>query len=119
MIELKSFEVPDIEGSAKNRGLGHGLQAQRYVDSEVLRLTDPLVPMDDGILKGSGTRNTRIGAGSVKYVTPYARKLYYNPQFNFGGAPNRGGMWFERMKASNKQAILNGAAKITGSKGGR
>lgn len=119
MIELKTFKIHDIELSAKKRGLGLGLQAQRFVDSEVLRLSDPLVPMDDGKLKDSGTINTRIGTGLVRYVTPYARAMYNNPQYNFQGAPQRGAKWFERMKASNKQAILNGAAKITGSKGGR
>lgn len=118
MIELKAVTVKSPEWSAQKRSLGKGLRAQRFVDSEVLRLSDPLVPMDSGQLKSSGTRNTRIGQGLVRYATPYASRMYYNPQYHFSGAPNRGAFWFERMKRSNKQAILRGAARITGGKGG-
>ncbi len=117
MIEFKSLKIFSVDASTKRRQLGKGLAAQRFVDSEVLRLSDPLVPMDSGQLKSSGTRNTKIGSGEVRYSTPYARKMYYNPQFNFQGAPNRGAKWFERMKASNKDAILKGAARVTGGKG--
>lgn len=80
-------------------------RAQKEVDSEVLRLSSPYVPFNDGILIKSGILNTVIGSGLVKYATPYARKLYYNPKFNFQGAPIRGAYWFEKMKAVSKETI--------------
>ena len=94
-----------------------GGQVQRYIDSEVLRLSDPYVPMDTGIAKSSGTRHTRIGSGNVIYKTPYIRKIYYNSHFNFQGAPMRGAYWFERMKSDHKMNILKGAAKLAGGRG--
>ncbi|WP_201750549.1 minor capsid protein [Senegalia massiliensis] len=100
--------------------IGRGLEArgrvQRYVDSEVLKLTDKYVPFRDGKLKESGTRNTKIGSGEVVYRTPYARRMYYNPQFNFSGAPLRGAYFFERSKIDNKKTILNGAIDIAGAR---
>lgn len=100
--------------------VGRGLQArgkvQKYIDSEVLRLTDKYVPMDTGKLKESGIRNTKIGSGEVVYRTPYARRMYYNPQYNFSGAPMRGAYFFERSKIDNKKTILNGACNIAGAK---
>ncbi|MBS5433867.1 MAG: hypothetical protein KHY12_08945 [Firmicutes bacterium] len=89
-------------------------EAQRFVDSEVLRRCDPMVPKETGMLIGSGIRSTEIGSGKVKYATPYARRWYYIPA-HFTGAPMRGNYWFERMKNNGgRWAILRGTAKITG-----
>ena len=88
------------------------IEAQKKVDSEVLRLTTPYVPFDSGELIRSGIRNTVIGSGRVVYKTPYARKLYYSTTFNFRGAPQRGAQWFERMKRRHKQYILLQAREV-------
>lgn len=87
---------------------------QKFIDSEVIRVSEPYVPFRDGGLTGSATRNTKLGSGEVIYKTPYARRLYFNPQYNFAGAPMRGGYWFERMKADHKDTILKGAAAMSG-----
>ena len=79
--------------------------AQEYVDNAVLRYCDPLVPFRSGVLKKSGTLMTVIGNGLVEYKTPYARKMYYGNK----SSGQRGGYWFERMKASNKDTIKKGA----------
>lgn len=97
-------------------------QAQKYVDSEVLRLSDPYVPMDTGMLKKSGISGTVLGSGEVDYTAPYARWQYYN---NAGRGKQgttkhnshnykclRGKMWFERMKADHKKEILDGLQKF-------
>lgn len=80
------------------------LNAQKYVDNEVLRRCNPLVPFKTGTLVGTGKRNK---PGEVTYNTPYAKKQYY--QGRTGG--QRGRLWFARMKASNKEDILRGAKK--------
>ena len=111
------LELKGVKYSLEQRGLIQDGTAQRYVDSEVLRLCAPLVPMDTGELIRSGTRETNIGSGQVIYQTPYARRWYYEPA-NFQGAPNRGNYWFDRMKNNGgKTAILNGLARLTGGKG--
>lgn len=114
MITLNNIKLLATNQMLSKRGLEARGRVQQYIDSEVLRLTDPYVPMDTGNLKSSGTRHTKVGSGNVKYRTPYARKMYYNPQFNFAGAPMRGAKWFERMKADHKDQILSGAAKVAG-----
>lgn len=91
----------------------HFSKAQKFVDSEVLRYCDPLVPMRTGLLKRSGILGTLVGSGEVSYVAPYARRQYYNGRSN----GKRGRKWFERMKASHGETIRKGAARIAG--GGR
>ena len=79
---------------------------QEIIDSEVLRRCAPMVPKRTGALEKSGTLGTVIGSGEVKYIAPYARSQYYNTSQTRSYDPRRGGMWFERMKAANKAAIL-------------
>ena len=86
-------------------------QAQRVIDSEVLRLNSPYVPMDSGALIRSGIANTVIGSGVVIYRTPYARRWYYEAA-NFQGAPMRGRFHFERMKVDHKGDILRVAGRV-------
>lgn len=114
-FNLKRVDV-DVDGVLNARGLQASGEVQKFIDSEVLRLCDPLVPFDQGTLKQSGTINTVVGSGEVRYRTPYARRWYYMPA-NFQGAPDRGNYWFDRMKNNGgKDQILNGAAKIAGAK---
>ena len=101
--------------------------AQMYVDSEVLRLSDPYVPFQSGMLKLSGQLGTEVGSGLVVYNAPYAKYLYYGyvmagraPKqltdrlISYHGAPKRGKLWFERMKADHKTEIIAGARKRAG-----
>ncbi|MFR3675792.1 MAG: minor capsid protein [[Clostridium] innocuum] len=103
------------------------LLAQKFVDSEVLRCSDPLTPRMNGDLIKAGARTTRIGEGLVQYADPKARYLYYgkvmvgrapktvtDKPLVYDGAPTRGAFWFERMKAKDKKTILKGAGKIAG-----
>ena len=112
------LELNGIKESLDKRGLLKNGEAQKYVDSEVLRLSTPLVPMDTGELIRSGIRETVIGSGKVVYHTPYSRRWYYEPA-KFHGAPMRGNYWFQRMKNNGgKASILRGLARLTGGKGG-
>ena len=88
--------------------------AQKYLDSEVLRLSTPYVPKKDGELIRSGLRNTVIGSGNVQYKTPYGRKLYYSTNLNFRGAPQRGAKWFEKMKLNHKNYVLTTLSQYIG-----
>lgn len=89
-------------------------QAQKYVDSEVLRYSDPMTPKKNGILIGSGKSGTVLGSGLVQYTAIYARWQYYRTAQTRPYDANRGGKWFERMKAAHKEDIMNGAKKILG-----
>lgn len=87
-------------------------KAQDFIDSECLRCMNPLTPRRTGALIKSGTLGTTIGSGYIEYLAPYARRQYYEHKSQAG----RGRLWFERMKAGNKDTILKGAAQYAGSK---
>lgn len=76
-------------------------RCQKFIDSEVLRLSDPYVPMKTGMLKKSGISGTVTGSGVVEYIAPYGKRQYYTNS----GKGQRGKMWFERMKADHKDEI--------------
>lgn len=108
---------------------------QKYIDSQVLRYNSKYIPFQTGALDRSGLIGTVIGSGEVVYQSPYARYLYYgkvmrdaqgrafygkapkhvtDEDLHYHGEPQRGKLWFERMKAAHKEAILKGAAKHFG-----
>jgi hypothetical protein len=90
--------------------------AQLFVDSEVLRLSEPYVPLLTGTLVRSGILGTDIGSGKVQWITPYAKRQYYlgraPGESNTG--PLRGRRWFDRMKEVHGAKIIAGAKKIAG-----
>jgi len=89
--------------------------AQKFVDSEVLRLCEPYTPLLTGMLIKSGTLGTEIGSGTVQWIAPYARYQYYLVRKTKSQTgPLRGSYWFERMKQVHKRKILAGARKLAG-----
>lgn len=108
------LEMDDLTQMLAKRGLQENGRVQRYIDSEVLRLCEPYVPRELGILIDSGEISTAIGSGVVEYDTPYARRWHYESA-KFSGAPTRGNHWFDRMLSEGGRAkLLKGAAKIAG-----
>lgn len=135
------LEMKGIGQLMKERGLQDSGAVQKFIDSEVIRLMSPYVPMQNGLLDKSATLSTVIGSGLVQQNTPYARFQYYgkvmvDPETNSPFAskgvkkvitdkdlvhdksqhPQAGPFWFERMKADKKEDILEGARKVAGAK---
>ena len=52
-------------------------RAQAFIDSECMRLMAPYTPMRYGMLMESVKLGTVIGSGKLRYLSPYARYLYY------------------------------------------
>ena len=119
------------------RGLDDRGRVQKYIDSEVLRLSEPYLPHDSGNLEKTGRMSTEVGSGEVNYTAPYARYLYHGKvmvgeksrsawakpnekkvvtgkDISYQGGGKRGAYWFERMKADHKGDILRGAAEKAG-----
>ena len=89
--------------------------AQKFVDSEVLRLSEPFVPLRTGMLIMSGILGTDVGSGTVQWIAPYAKSQYYSkrkPGSETG--PLRGPQWFQRMKAISGKTIIAGARRLAG-----
>lgn len=109
------FKIKTTAQLIGERGIGQGGTVQKYVDSEVLRLTSPYVPFQTGNLDRSGMRGTRIGSGEVCYNATYAAKQNNTAPTRSYDA-QRGGQFFERMKIDHKSEILRGAIKLSGGK---
>lgn len=56
-----------------------------------------VVPKETGNLEESAVTGVENNKGFISYNTPYARRLYYNPQFNFrtDKNPNARGRWLD------------------------
>lgn len=138
------LDLDGLQDALEARGLKPGGKVQKFIDSEVIRLCDPKVPFATGVLNHSAITASVIGQGMVVYATPYARYLYYGqvygpniPRYEAGelagfwsppgkkkhptgrkltynGAPERGALWFERMKAERGDDIIRGAAALAG-----
>lgn len=113
------------------------IKAQKFVDSECLRLMVPYTPTLNTGLRKSATTGTVIGNGKLVYASPYARYQYYGKlmvssvtgsawarsgeskvltpvdlNYSKSREPLAGKMWFERMKADKKSAIIRGAKEL-------
>jgi len=88
--------------------------AQKFLDSEVLRDSAPYVPMRTGNLMRSGNVGTKIGSGKVVYNAPYARAMYYGFHLHFSKEkhPKARYQWFEAAKATKKEEWLKGVRRI-------
>lgn len=93
---------------------GQYSQAQIFVDTQVLALSEPYIPMQTMTLIKSGNEGNSVGSGEVSWTAPYAKIQYYNTSESRSYDPLRGGRWFERMKADNGAAIIAKAKKIAG-----
>lgn len=93
-------------------------EAQKYLDSEVLRTSAPYTPMRTGELMRSGDKGTNVGSGEVIYNAPYAKTMYYGLSYNFSKDkhPQACAQWFEKAKAANIDSWKKGVQKIIGGK---
>lgn len=100
----------------KNLGLGGSNKVQKYLASQVKRLCDPYVPMQQGALKNNAT--IAADGSSIVYTQPYAHYQYYGKamagrapkqytgdDLTYHGAPMRGPQWEKRMLADKSKDL--------------
>ena len=69
-----------------------------------------VVPRDTGTLQNEAffvdTSDSKSGKVSLVHSTPYARRLYYHPEYNFqkDENPNAKGKWFEDWEPGGKNS---------------
>lgn len=111
----------------RSRGLGSSHDAERYLASEVLRLSDPYTPFQQGTLKAG-----QVNPGSpttIEYNTPYAHyqwagmamggrapKHYTGKSLTYSGGPMRGKEWTKRMMADRGAEVVKSLAVYVGGK---
>jgi len=72
-------------------------------------IKDRVIPFREGTLQNIYTdvytADAKLGRVSIEHDGPYAQRLYYNPQFNFGKAfnPNAKGEWWAEYLTGNKK----------------
>lgn len=89
-------------------------KAQMWLDTAVLKDTEPYVPFQTGMLARSGQTGTAVGSGEVVYNAPYAQRLYHGNGFHFDRTfhPLASAYWFEKSKGVNQKTWLEGVQKI-------
>ena len=118
--ELK-FDLADCMATL---GINERGRVQQFVTNEFLKNVEPYVPFDlagkyeyPGRLKDSGHIENDT---DVVWDTPYARNLYYHPEYNFQGKGEsennglgRGGYWADRyLQNGGMQDLEDGARRI-------
>ena len=74
-------------------------QTAEALHTEVVQ--EQVVPRDSGLLQGEAffvdTSESKNGKVSLVHSTPYARKMYFHPEFHFqkDENPNAKGKWFD------------------------
>ena len=102
----------------ESRGLGASNKVQKYLASEIVRLSDPYVPFQQGMLKNQ--KQIASDGSQIVYTQPYAHYQYYGEvmagrapksytgrKLTYSGAPMRGARWTERMLADKRTEIEN------------
>jgi hypothetical protein len=91
------------------------INAQKFMAYEILRLSEPYIPLKTGALIRSGTVEEEGGNVTVQWTVPYARYQYFSPRRpGSPTGPLRGPYWFERMKATHMKRILERARGLAG-----
>ena len=116
-----------IDAILASRGLGSSNGANVFLANEVLRLSDPYTPFQQGALKAG-----QINPGSpttIEYNTPYAHyqwagmamggrapKHYTGKSLTYSGGPMRGKEWTKRMMADRGDEVVKSLAVYVGGK---
>lgn len=109
----------------RKRGLGGDNRAQVFLASEVKRLSDKYVPMQQGMLKNQSV--IASDGSTLTYTQPYAHYQYYGEamagrapkkytgnQLDYHGGPMRGPRWDQRMMADNSKEVVGNLKKYIG-----
>ena len=95
----------------------------KTADATLTELRDrQVMPFNTGNLQNDNTfiddSDKNKGRVSIVSTTPYARRLYFHPEYNFrrGNNPNAGGKWFDSFL--NDDFIKNAFCQLMRQNGG-
>ena len=102
-IKLNMPRIKELTGA-------QGAEVEQTVEAlhtEVVQ--DQVVPRDQGTLQNEAmfvnTKKVKQGRVSIVHSTPYARRLYFHPEYQFSKDenPNAKGKWFEDWEPGGKK----------------
>ncbi len=102
-IKLNMPRIKELTG-AQGAALEQTVEA---LHTEVVQ--DQVVPRDQGTLQNEAmfvnTKKVKQGRVSIVHSTPYARRLYFHPEYQFSKDenPNAKGKWFEDWEPGGKK----------------
>jgi hypothetical protein len=110
---------PKAEVYIKQLGLDKGGRVQKVIDNEIIRLSEPYVPLDTGATRDSAYKNTKIGSGTITYeaygnAAP-GRNIWNDERANvhWQDAPHRGPKWVLRAWQSGvKEKVMLAVQKL-------
>lgn len=76
-VELNQQAIKQVEEAAK-KALPLTMEVMK---SEIISMQ--VVPKETGNLEESAIVGVKNGVGFISFSTPYARRLYYHPEYNF------------------------------------
>lgn len=88
------------------------LKAMRMTAEQMIHeiVTEAVIPFDEGTLQNISTqvdeKDLKKGIISIKHDTPYARRLYFHPEYNFNQTFNRHakGEWWQEWLDGRKKS---------------
>lgn len=88
----------DLSGMTANLKK-HQQKMQVVLDEQVMKDSNTFIPKDTGGLEQSSV--IASGGGEVSWDAPYAKRMYWHPEYNFSKDrnPNARGLWFEAAKS--------------------
>jgi hypothetical protein len=99
-----------IQDTVKTLGLGIGGDVQKFVDMEIVRLSDPYAPSDTASLRKSPYLRTAFGSGVITYEiygNADGRNTWNDTTSKFQDAPMRGSYWTKRcMEAGGREKLI-------------
>lgn len=125
MATTVKVNLDSVSKILSKRKLEPNGEAQRFMTSEIKRLSDPYTPFRDGGLKD---KQCVVTANQIQYNSPYARAMWHgkvmagnprkptNKNISFSGAPKRGKEWTNRMMADRRKDVVNAVAKFIGAR---
>ena len=112
----------------KSRGLGGDFRAQKFLASDVKKLSAPYVPMDTGLLQNEAV--VASDGSTLTYTQPYAHYQYYGKvmagsapkeytgaDLTYHGGPMRGPQWEKRMLADKSDDLVKNLKAYIGGLG--
>jgi hypothetical protein len=112
------IEGPKVQDYIKNLGLLPRGKIQTFIDSEMVKLTDPKVPSDTTHTRKSVFINTIFGLGKIIYDI-YYKRMYEDTSRRYQDAPTRGAFWVHRMlNDGGREKIMEAVKKLLGGGGG-
>ena len=116
-VEYSPLSARLIEDISTGLSNGVALAGER-----LLALSAARVPLNDGILQGSGSVSTPLSSrgsdpvAEVVYDTPYAARLHEHPEYNFQGG--REGKYVENPALEHRDELGEIVAKAVSQMGG-